>query len=213
MTSIDSMKEDINFTDNEIEFLKQSCDNWIAKYQETKSGVKGLKNRIRYLEKNRKRWKNLAQELKAKLAQKQAELDGKNKELEILKQQTEKMERQGKLSAFSCFPASHNYSIGQIMLFISLVLSATTSFRGASRAMELVYSALSLGFKAPKRDRSAVGSAARLLQTYTKQTGRQRLGLDYRSYCPTWNRKMFGYCRYSISGFASCRQLSYSSRY
>ena len=35
------------------------------------------------------------------------------------------------------------------MLFVSLVLSTTTSFRGASRAMELLYSSLNLSFKVP----------------------------------------------------------------
>lgn len=153
MVRTDSMKEDINFTDNEIEFLKHSRDSWMAKYQKTKPCLKRLKNRIRYLEKSKANWKNIAKELKAELAKTQAELDAKNKELET---ELKKQEHATQLAtspceppAFYCFPASHNYSIGQIMLFLSLVLSATTSFRGASRAMELVYTSLNLSFKAP----------------------------------------------------------------
>ena len=142
------MKEETNFTYNEIEFLKQSRESWITKYYETKADMKRLKNRIHYLEKSKNSWKNLAKELKAELAKKQAQLDARNKELEVIKKKglASLVEQ---LPAFSSFPASHHYSIGQIMLFISLVLSTTTSFRGASRAMELLYSSLNLSLKVP----------------------------------------------------------------
>ena len=148
MASINSTEEETNFIDNEIEFLKQSRESWKAKYQESKLSMKRLKNRIRYLEKSKKSWKDLAKELKAELARTQAELDARNKELEIIKKK-DSVSSIYEHPAFSCFPASHNYSIGQIMLFISLVLSTTTSFRGASRAMELLYSSLNLSFKVP----------------------------------------------------------------
>ena len=43
----------------------------------------------------------------------------------------------------------HAYSVGHVALFLSLVLSAASSLRGASRCMEVVMSAFGLGHVAP----------------------------------------------------------------
>ena len=213
MASINSMKEEANFIDNEIEFLKHSRESWITKYHETKKGMKRLKNRIRYLEKSKKNWKNLAKELKAELERKQAELDARNKELEMLKKKgpASLVEQ---LPAFSSFPASHNYSIGQIMLFISLVLSTTTSFRGASRAMELFYTSLHLSFKVPSW---STGRLWVLRLGYYKLTRSKQIANDW-----VWiidhtvqlgSEKCLVIVGFRLSTFTTCGQLPGSSRY
>ena len=48
---------------------------------------------------------------------------------------------------FDIVPNNHTYTIGHIMLFLLLVLSSTTSLRGASRCMEIIFSLF--GFELP----------------------------------------------------------------
>ena len=50
---------------------------------------------------------------------------------------------------FNLVPSHHRYSIGHIMLFVSLVLSAAASFRCASRAIETVIPSLELSLSSP----------------------------------------------------------------
>ncbi len=145
---MNSMKDDMNFTHNKIELLKQSREKLRGDFEEAKISIKRLKNRVRYLEKSKSLWKDRAKKLQAEVAQKQAdvaqkqaEVEARNKELEFLKKSVRKPSQ---VSPFSCTPAYHQYSVGQVMLFTQLVLSATTSLRGASRAMELVYSSFNL---------------------------------------------------------------------
>lgn len=51
--------------------------------------------------------------------------------------------------AFNLVPSHHQYSIGHITLFVSLVLSAAASFRCASRAIETVIPSLELSLSTP----------------------------------------------------------------
>ena len=51
--------------------------------------------------------------------------------------------------AFNLVPSHHQYSIGHITLFVSLVLSAAASFRCASRAIETVIPSLELSLSSP----------------------------------------------------------------
>ena len=44
------------------------------------------------------------------------------------------------LESFEQTPPYHTYSVGHIWLFVTLVLSAVASFRGASRTLETVLS-------------------------------------------------------------------------
>ena len=51
--------------------------------------------------------------------------------------------------AFNLVPSHHQYSIGHITLFVSLVLSAAASFRCASRAIETVIPSVELSLSSP----------------------------------------------------------------
>src|SRR5712691_612702 len=53
------------------------------------------------------------------------------------------------MEGFQCVVPYHTYSLGHVMLFVSLVLSAATSMRGTSRVMEMVMASLSLPCPAP----------------------------------------------------------------
>lgn len=55
----------------------------------------------------------------------------------------------GSPEAFNLVPFHHQYSIGHITLFVSLVLSAAASFRCASRAIETVMLSLELPLSSP----------------------------------------------------------------
>ena len=96
------------------------------------------------------KWKQKAKKLKASEAQLERELDAKEKELETLQKKIDEQRQEiANLTTFRDVPAYHKYSLGQIMLFIDLVLSAATTFRGASRAMQITYTSLGLNLKAP----------------------------------------------------------------
>jgi hypothetical protein len=52
-----------------VHFFEKSRDQWKAKCLQAKIAVKGLNNRIRFLESSQEHWKNRAKALEAELAQ------------------------------------------------------------------------------------------------------------------------------------------------
>ena len=122
-------------------FFKNSRDNWKKKYQETKKEVKRLTNRVRFLEKSKNSLKNQVKKLEMELKQMKKN-EGK------IEREVKKIVDKNKKSASKCIdsfdiiPSHHKYSVGHMMLYISLVLSAAISLRGASRAIEIFMSFL-----------------------------------------------------------------------
>jgi hypothetical protein len=131
-------------------FFEKSRDQWKAKCREAKTMVKRLKNRVRFLEESRERWKNRAKELQAKVAQMEAREHDLERELEALRQKESKEPVvSGALENLALIPSHHQYSVGHVMLFTSLVLSAAASLRCAGRALETMLSFLQLPLPAP----------------------------------------------------------------
>lgn len=131
-------------------FFEKSRDQWKAKCGRAKTKLKYLKNRVRDLENSREKWKQKAKKLEAEQKKLQAELESTKKELKKCQAELEakknKLQRlnneQKKIeiqrAIFKKVPVGHQYPLGQIMWFISFVLSAATSFRAASQVMKII---------------------------------------------------------------------------
>ena len=129
-----------------LKFFEQSRNQWKAKCGEAKKLVKRLKNRVCFLEKSKAHWKNRTKELEAELAQMKAK--EQNKEEAILKK--EAAENSLVPEAMGNFRvAHHHYTVGQVRLFVLLVLSAAASFRCASHTLGLVGSFWQLSLSVP----------------------------------------------------------------
>ena len=130
-------------------FFEKSRDQWKAKHHQAKASVKRLENRVRFLDQSQGRWKNRAQELEREVARLKARA-------QALEQAMEALEKRGNEPAglenpkdLLRVPYHHAYPIGCIALFVSLVLSAAISLRGASRAIEVVGGTLHVPFSCP----------------------------------------------------------------
>lgn len=133
-----------------VTFFEKSRNQWKSKCRDAKAEVKRLKNRIRFLERSKADLKRRVQELEDELARMKRTERAREKELEKLKRKTAQGRKgPGQAEAFALVPSHHTYSLGHIMLFVSLVLSAATSFRGASRVIEIVRSWSRLGRPSP----------------------------------------------------------------
>lgn len=133
-----------------VRFFEKSRDQWKAKCRAAKAVIKYLKNRVRFLEMSRERWKRRAKELQGKVAQMEAKEREWQEKLEILRQkESEVILASGNFENFALVPRHHQYSVGHVMLFTSLVLSDAASLRCASRVMETMLSFLQLPLSAP----------------------------------------------------------------
>lgn len=123
-----------------VAIFKLSRDRWKAKSWKSKKIIKRLNNRIRFLNESKSKLKKLVRELKAELARLKAEENIKEPEAcekdKLIND--EKKDNAGN-ELFDIVPNNHTYTLGHIMLFLLLVLSSTTSLRGASRCMEIVF--------------------------------------------------------------------------
>lgn len=116
-------------------FFEQSRDQWKAKCRAAKALVKRLKQRIRRLEESRAQWKRRAQELKAEMERLAAEQQALERELEQLRQApAAEPQAVGQLENFALVPRHHQYSVGHVLLFVTLVLEHAASLRCASGA-------------------------------------------------------------------------------
>lgn len=126
-----------------VRFFERSRNQWKSKCQGAKSKAKQLKTRIRFLEKSKEQWKRRVRELEDELALMRTKERAREKEFEIVKKNS--IDAGGHSSCieeFTLVPFSHQYSLGHIILFVSLVLSAAASFRCASRCLKIITSFL-----------------------------------------------------------------------
>ena len=107
-------------------FLK-SRDEWKNKCLKSKKIIKRLKNQNQYSQKRISELKQTIKALKTDLALEKAKLQN----IKYEKKEDELPE------AFNEAPSRHTYSIGHIMMFISLVLYSGISMRGAANAIEI----------------------------------------------------------------------------
>jgi len=130
-------------------FFEKSRDQWKAKHHQAKASVKRLKNRVRFLNQSKGHWKSRAQELEREVARLKAREQALEQAVEALKKKVNEPVGLENLKDLMLVPYHHAYPIGCIALFVSLVLSAATSLRGASRAIEVVVVALHVPFACP----------------------------------------------------------------
>ena len=126
-----------------VKFFERSRTNWKAKYAETKEKLKQLETRGRYLEKSKAQDKEKVKELKRELGQSQQTLEREQKK------NSEAAEIAGPAESFEVVVSNHTYSVGHVTLFVSLVLSAPTGLRCASRVRALSMSFFGLSYGAP----------------------------------------------------------------
>lgn len=131
-------------------FFEKSRDRWKAKYQQAKSRVKRLQNRVRFLEKRKEQWKGRVQTLEQENARLKARAKSLAQALERLEEKkSAEGERLAQPKNWQMAPYRHGYSIGCIHLFLCLVLSAAISLRGASRAMGTFFEAFQMRLACP----------------------------------------------------------------
>lgn len=135
-----------------VKFFEKSRDQWKNKCLDAKTKLKRFSNRIRFLEDSKKKLKEQVKDLKAEISQMRSDMQKKEKEFEEFKKKTEEVDEtdiSGYPEEFGIIPFRHTYSVGQIMLFVLLVLSGATSFRGGGTAIEIFVSVLGLPFSCP----------------------------------------------------------------
>ena len=129
-------------------FFRKSRDRWKEKARESKAVIRRLKNRIGFLERSKARLQDKFTELEQELCRVKRESRERAEELEAVKKDSNAPTTEA-LEAFERVPACHAYSIGHVSLFLSLVLSAASSLRGASRCMEIFMRAFELEYATP----------------------------------------------------------------
>jgi hypothetical protein len=132
-----------------VRFFEKSRNQWKEKCREAKIALKKLKNRVGYLEASKAELKARVKELENELRELKEAAQARQNEVEELKKTATEEPTIGCMEEFRIAPANHQYSIAHIMLFLSLVLSASTSFRGASRTLGIVLSYFQLPFACP----------------------------------------------------------------
>jgi hypothetical protein len=133
-----------------LNFFHSSRDKWKAKCLEAKATIKTLKNRIRFLERSKEEWKEKAKQREAENTELKARWLEAEKELEELKKkEVEQSPNHVSLEPFDLALPRHHYSVGQVLWFISLVLSAAISLRASSEAMSITSALFGLGVTIP----------------------------------------------------------------
>lgn len=132
-----------------VKFFEQSRNKWKEKYQDAKKTIKRLSNRVRYLETSKEQWKQKAIRADKELKQLKVVSEKKQEELEQIKKKLIKPIESTPLKNFEIVPFYHKYSIGHIMLCLSLVLSASSSLRGSSRSFETIVSFFQISLPVP----------------------------------------------------------------
>ncbi len=131
-------------------FFEKSRDQWKAKCREAKIMLKRLKSRVRFLEESRARWKSRSKELETELTRTKDKKQALERELDALKQEKDEAATTvDDLDDFALGPRHHQYSVGHVMLFTSLVLSDAVSLRCANNAIETFLKAVHLVLPCP----------------------------------------------------------------
>lgn len=134
-----------------VRFFEKSRNQWKSKHRDAKTVIKRLQNRVRFLEKSKARDQRCISELKSELKNIKNQARAIEKEYSDFKEKflIETTDLGKSLSVFRQPLPYHMYSVGHVMLFVSLVLSAATSLRGASQVMSLIMSMFDLPFATP----------------------------------------------------------------
>ena len=122
--------------------------------------IRQLKNQIRNLESSRFHWKNKTVQLKGKVSTLKSQLNALENQLSKLKKnqthsspidlkKTNVKSNKLNLEAFKRVPAHHTYSVGHIMLFISLVLEAANSLQAAAKSISIIAQILPISRATP----------------------------------------------------------------
>ncbi len=117
-----------------------SRDKWKSKCLNAKEELKLAKKNNKNLRASNKRLKETVKCL-------EAELSKLNSAKEVLEQQVRELQKNVEslidtAQSLNVVPARHQYPIGVIYLYVSLVLTASTSLRGASKSLEVFISTL-----------------------------------------------------------------------
>jgi hypothetical protein len=136
-----------------VTFFELRSSQWKEKYQSSKQSVKQLSNRVRYLESSKEQWKQKAQNLERELRSLKIKMTQTQQTSPLIKKKRSRTVETKKSvelpQPFQVVPFQHQYSIGHVMLYLSLVLSASTSLRGANRALAAVFSSFQLSLSVP----------------------------------------------------------------
>lgn len=122
-----------------VRLFDQSRRQWKAKCRAAKATIKVLKNRSGFLEESRARWKRRAQALEQEVARGAAASRVMARKRHTRKKRLPEraVPHPSRGAAFALVPARHQYSVGTLSLFLTLVLAAATSLRCASRGLAL----------------------------------------------------------------------------
>lgn len=132
-----------------LQFFEASRDQWKEKCLKAKSRIRSLKINIRDLKKSRQDWKEKCQGHKKEVDENHSKIKLMEQEIESLKKKPSKSKEIKPHASFDIRPKNHSYSIGQITLFIQLVLDVAIGFRGSSRVMDLTNDFFNLGLSVP----------------------------------------------------------------
>jgi hypothetical protein len=130
-----------------VAFFKKSRDEWKRKCLEAKEELKLAK-------KNNKNLRESKKILKEKVKCLEADISKLRSAKEVLEQEVHELQKTvdsivDNAQALNVVPQRHQYPIGVIYMYISLVLTASTSLRGASKALEVFISTLNLDCSVP----------------------------------------------------------------
>jgi len=130
-----------------VAFFKKSRDDWKRKCHDAKEELKLARKNNKNLRESKKIFKEKVKCL-------EADISKLNSAKEALEQEVHELQKTvdsiiDNAQALNIVPERHQYPIGIIYMYISLVLTASTSLRGASKALEVFISTLNLDCSTP----------------------------------------------------------------
>jgi hypothetical protein len=132
-------------------FFEQSRNRWKQKYGQSKRTVKRLQNQVRFLETSKAKWRQRVQDLETELAQWKTAVPARNTVVSLGNASALALTTPAPTSAipFTQVPFHHHYSIGFVLWFVSLVLRAATSLRGAGQSIQVTLATFQWAWAAP----------------------------------------------------------------
>lgn len=119
-----------------VRFFEKSRDQWKAKCRAAKTRLKYIQGRNRVLQASRAHWRARAQAIAQELAAAQATVQALRAEVAQYQAQNRPSPAVSPaVSALAQVPARQQYTVGQVSLFLDLVLADATSLRGAGRVL------------------------------------------------------------------------------
>jgi hypothetical protein len=130
--------------------FEKSRNQWKAKHHQVKRQQKQLQKQMRVLEKRVEREKSRAEALEAEVTRLRVREQALVREVERLERwEPERAVGLSERRGWAVAPYHHAYRLGQIELFLALVISAATSLRCAARVIELVAARFGLSLPCP----------------------------------------------------------------